>query len=93
MATSWLMEWLDCCKSQANGDGQSRPSKAKASLIVVEGYRKRIGMLFLVTSTMRFYNGMGVHLKKNCEGFPMLFTFKNFKSAFLSDMKQWWSRH
>jgi hypothetical protein len=36
---------------------------------------------------------MGVHLKKNCEGFPMFFTLKNFKSAFLSDMKQWWSRH
>jgi hypothetical protein len=23
----------------------------------------------------------------------MFFTFKNFKSAFLGDMKQWWSRH
>jgi hypothetical protein len=31
--------------------------------------------------------------KKNCEGFPMFFTFENFKRAFLDDMKQWWSRH
>jgi hypothetical protein len=23
----------------------------------------------------------------------MFFTFKNFKRAFLGDMKQWWSRH
>jgi hypothetical protein len=27
--------------------------------------------------------------KKYCEGFPMFFTFKNFKKAFLGDMKQW----
>jgi hypothetical protein len=27
--------------------------------------------------------------KKNCEDFPMFSTFKNFKSTFLSDMKQW----
>jgi hypothetical protein len=31
--------------------------------------------------------------KKICEGFPMFFTFENFKMAFLGDMKQWWSRH
>jgi hypothetical protein len=23
----------------------------------------------------------------------MFFTFKNFESAFLGDMKQWWGRH
>jgi hypothetical protein len=23
----------------------------------------------------------------------MFFTIKNFKTAFLGDMKQWWSRH
>jgi hypothetical protein len=28
-------------------------------------------------------------LEKNCEGFPMFFTFKNFKGVFSSDMKQW----
>jgi hypothetical protein len=38
------------------------------------------------------YSGMGVHLKKNCEGFPLFFTFENFKRAFLGDMKRWWSR-
>jgi hypothetical protein len=41
----------------------------------------------------RFYNGLGVHLKKNCEGFPMFLTFENFKRAFLGDMKQLWSCH
>jgi hypothetical protein len=57
----------------------------KASVIVAEGHGQRIGT--------RFYNELGVHLKKNCEGFPMFFTFKIFKRAFLGDMKQWWSRH
>jgi hypothetical protein len=31
--------------------------------------------------------------KKKFKGFPMFFTFENFKRAFLGDMKQWWSRH
>jgi hypothetical protein len=31
-------------------------------------------------------------LKKNCKGFPMFLTFKNFKRVFLGDMRQWWSR-
>jgi hypothetical protein len=31
--------------------------------------------------------------KKNFKGFPMFFTFENFKSAFLGVMRQWWSRH
>jgi hypothetical protein len=31
--------------------------------------------------------------KKKIQGFPMFFTFENFKRAFLGDMKQWWSRH
>jgi hypothetical protein len=30
--------------------------------------------------------------EKNFKGFPMFFTLENFKSAFLGDMKQWWSR-
>jgi hypothetical protein len=59
----------------------------KVSVIVAEGYGQRIGTILLVTWTTRFYNGMGVHLKKNFKGFPMFFTFENFKSAFLSDMK------
>jgi hypothetical protein len=32
-------------------------------------------------------------LKKNCEGFPLFFTLKNFKSAFVGDIKLWSSRH
>jgi hypothetical protein len=31
--------------------------------------------------------------EKKIQGFPMFFTFENFKRAFLGDMKQWWSRH
>jgi hypothetical protein len=31
--------------------------------------------------------------EKQFKGFPMFFTFENFKRAFLGDMKQWWSRH
>jgi hypothetical protein len=31
---------------------------------------------------------MSAPKKKNCEGFPMFFTFENFKRAFLGDMKQ-----
>jgi hypothetical protein len=27
--------------------------------------------------------------KKNCEGFTMFFIFKNFKRAFMGDVKQW----
>jgi hypothetical protein len=30
--------------------------------------------------------------KKKFKGFPMFFTFENFKSAFLGDMKHCWSR-
>jgi hypothetical protein len=33
-----------------------------------------------------------VHLKKKFKGFPMFFTFENFKKSLLGDMKQWWSR-
>ncbi|SAM04055.1 hypothetical protein [Absidia glauca] len=32
-------------------------------------------------------------IKKKFKGFPMFFTFENFKRAFLDDMKQWCSRH
>jgi hypothetical protein len=31
--------------------------------------------------------------KKNSEGFPMFFTLKFFKTAFMGDLKQWSSRH
>jgi hypothetical protein len=31
--------------------------------------------------------------EKKFKGFPMFFTFENFKRAFLGDMKQWWSQH
>jgi hypothetical protein len=31
--------------------------------------------------------------EKKFKGFPMFFTFENFKRAFLGDMRQWWSRH
>jgi hypothetical protein len=31
--------------------------------------------------------------KKKLRGFPHVFYFWNFKSAFLGDMKQLWSRH
>jgi hypothetical protein len=34
-----------------------------------------------------------VHEKKKFKGFPLLFIFKNFKTAFLGDIKQWASRH
>jgi hypothetical protein len=39
---------------------------------VLKGYRQRIVILLLVTSTTRFYNGMGVHLKKNLRPIPDL---------------------
>ena len=31
--------------------------------------------------------------KKNFKGFPLLFIFKNFKTAFLGDINQWASGH
>jgi hypothetical protein len=31
--------------------------------------------------------------KKNCKGFPMFFTMKNFQTALMGDLKLWWSRH
>jgi hypothetical protein len=31
--------------------------------------------------------------KKKFKGFPLFFIFKNFKTAFLGDIKQWASRH
>jgi hypothetical protein len=31
--------------------------------------------------------------EKKFKGFPMFFTFENFKKSILGDMKQWWSRH
>jgi hypothetical protein len=52
-------------------------------VIVAEGYGQRLGILLFITWTTRFYNGMGVHLKKNCEGFPMFFIFENFKKSLL----------
>jgi hypothetical protein len=33
-----------------------------------------------------------VHEKKNFKGFPLFFMFKNFKTAFPGDIKQWASR-
>jgi hypothetical protein len=33
-----------------------------------------------------------VHDKKKFKGFPLFFIFKNFKKAFLGDIKQWESR-
>jgi hypothetical protein len=33
-------------------------------VILLEGCGQIIGILLLVTSTMRFYNGMGVHVEK-----------------------------
>jgi hypothetical protein len=39
-------------------------------MIVAEGYGQRIGILLLVTS--KFYNGIGVNLKK-LRGFPHVF--------------------
>jgi hypothetical protein len=55
---------------EMNKDGQA---VVKVSVIVEEGYGQRIGILLFVTSTTRVYNGRGVHLKTNCEGFPMFF--------------------
>jgi hypothetical protein len=34
-----------------------------------------------------------VHEKKKIQGFPSIFIFKNFKTAFPGDIKQWASRH
>jgi hypothetical protein len=31
--------------------------------------------------------------KKKFKGFPLFFIFKNFKTAFFCDIKQWASRH
>jgi hypothetical protein len=77
-----VLEWLNCCKTQANGDGQRRPSCVKVPVIVAEGYGHRIGILLLVTLTSSFYNGMGMHLKKICEGFPCFLDFKILKVPF-----------
>jgi hypothetical protein len=30
--------------------------------------------------------------KKKLRGFPHVFTFENFKTALICDLKQWWSR-
>jgi hypothetical protein len=32
-------------------------------------------------------------LKKKLQGFPHVFHFENFKTAFMGDIKQWLSRH
>jgi hypothetical protein len=62
-------------------------------VVAAEGHGQRIGILLLVTSTTRFYNGMGVHLKKIARVSPCFLQLKFLKRAFLSDMRQWWSRH
>jgi hypothetical protein len=42
-------------------------------VIVAEGHGQGIGVLLLVSSTIRFYNGRGVHLKKKkmARAFPL----------------------
>jgi hypothetical protein len=57
--------------------GKDGPRCVKVSAIVAEGYEQRIGILLLVTSTTRFYNGVGVHLKK-IQGFPHVFYIWKF---------------
>jgi hypothetical protein len=39
-------------------------------VIVAEGYRRRSGSFLSLTSTARFYNEMGVHLKNIAWGSP-----------------------
>jgi hypothetical protein len=47
-----------------------------------EGYGQRIDILLLVTWTMRFYNGMAMHLKKKLRGFPCFLRLKFLKVPF-----------
>jgi hypothetical protein len=45
------------------------------------------------------YNGWGIYLgkesapKKKFKGFPLFLHLKNFKTALMGDIRQWWSRH
>jgi hypothetical protein len=48
---------------------------------------------FICTMAGNYYGQDECRGKKKFKGFPMFFTFGNFKTAFLGDMKQWWSRH
>jgi hypothetical protein len=65
---------------------ESRPALFKASVVVGAANGLRDHALYR-------YNGQGIYYgqnkrrKKNFKGFPMFFTFENFKRAFLGDVK------
>jgi hypothetical protein len=64
-------------------------------MIVAEGYGQRIGTLFFSNLDYEILQGNGSAPKKKIvRASPCFLHLKILlKSAFLGDMKQWWSRH
>jgi hypothetical protein len=73
-------------------EGKRRPAAAKVSVIAGTGIGPRDRAL-LQRNGYGIYYGKVSAFKKKCKGFPMFFTFKNFQTALMGDLKLWTSRH